>query len=148
MLSERLWTTLYKKTLSNLALILLGQHYTCQNSMECCLKGSRQYCIRKNPVQCWFNTIATTFHSWKLYVILPKRLQRQHCIRKNSVQCCLNTLEIILHRSKSYEILSERLQTTLHKKKSCLMLSWYPWVNIAQLKTLCNVVWEAPDNTA
>ena len=45
-------------------------------------------------------------------------------------------------------MLSERLQITLHKKKSCAMLSSYSWDDIPQLKTLCNVVQDVPDNTA
>ena len=45
-------------------------------------------------------------------------------------------------------MLSLRLQTTMHRTKSCSMLSQYTWDNIAQTKTLCNVVREAPDNCA
>ena len=43
-------------------------------------------------------------------------------------------------------MLSQSLQATFNKKKSCLMLSQYSWDNIAQVKTLCNVVKNAPDN--
>ena len=45
-------------------------------------------------------------------------------------------------------MLSLRLQTTLHKKKSCSMLSSYSWDNIAQVNTPGNVVLEAPGNIA
>ena len=46
-LSERLQTTLHKKILCNFALILLGQHCTGKNPMQCCPRGSRQLCIKK-----------------------------------------------------------------------------------------------------
>ena len=55
----------------------------------------------------------------------------QHYTGKNLVQC-----------------LSKRLQTTMHRKKPCSMLSYHSQDNIAQVKTLCNVVLEAPDNNA
>ena len=45
-------------------------------------------------------------------------------------------------------MLSKRLQTTLHRKKTCSMLPQYSWDKIAQVKSLCNVVQEAPDNIA
>ena len=41
-----------------------------------------------------------------------------------------------------------RLETTLHKKMSCSMLSYFSWDNIALVKTLPNVVQEPPDNIA
>ena len=85
------------------------------------------------------------------------------------MQFCLNALGATLHRSKPYEVLPERLQTTLHKRKSCAMLSQYSLDNIAQLKPyamlperlqttlhkenvppningLCNVAPETPSN--
>ena len=43
MLCERLQATLHKKTLCNFALILLGQHCTSKNPMQCCLRGPRQH---------------------------------------------------------------------------------------------------------
>ena len=64
-LSERLQTTLHKKTLCNFALMLLGQHCTGQNPMQCCPRGSRQLCIRENLVQCCLNILErlqTTLH--------------------------------------------------------------------------------------
>ena len=45
-------------------------------------------------------------------------------------------------------MLSLRLQTTMCRKKSCSMMSQFSWDNIAQVKTLCNVVQEAPENIA
>ena len=106
MLPERLQITLYikKKILCNVVLILLGQHCTGKNPMQCCPRDSRQLCIRKNLVQCCLNTLWATLHSWKPYAMLPERPQTT-LYKKNSVQCCLNTLG-----------------TTLHKKKSCAIL--------------------------
>ena len=42
-------------------------------------------------------------------------------------------------------MLPKSLQTTLHRKDSCSMLFKYSWDNIAQVKSLCNIVQEAPD---
>ena len=95
--------------------------------MQCYSRGSRQYCIIKNPVQYCLNTLGTTRISEKLQTILHKkktvcnfvlillrqhctgqnpmqccpRGSRQHCIRKNPVECCLNTLGTRLHKKKS-----------------------------------------------
>ena len=87
-----------RKILSNVVLILVGQHCTGQNPMQYCSRGSKQHCM------------------------------------KNLVQFRLNALGATLHRSKLYAMLPERLQTTLHKRKSCAMLSQYSLDNIAQLK--------------
>ena len=117
------------------------------NIIQCCPWGSRQLCKRKKPVQCCLNIPGTTLQSWKPFTMLSKRLQTT-LHKKNHVQCCLNTLGTTLHSWKPYAMLSERLQITLHKKKSCAMLSSYSWDNIPQLKTLCNVVRDPPDNIA
>ena len=45
-------------------------------------------------------------------------------------------------------MLSRRLQTTLHKKRSGAILSYYTGDNISQAKNLCHVVSEDPDNIA
>ena len=68
-----------EKILFNVVLILLGQHCTSKNFVQCCSRDSRQHCTGKNPVQ--------------------------YCLK-------------------------------------------YSWDSIAQVKTLCNVVQEAPDNIA
>ena len=73
---------------------------------------------------------------------------KKNCVGKNPVQCFLNTLGATLNRSNLYAMLSKRLLTTLHKKKSRPLLPSYSWENIAELKTHCNVVREAPDNFA
>ena len=61
------------------------------------------------------------------------------------MQYGLNTLGTTLHSSKPYPMESERHEATLYQKKSCVILSWYCWDNIAQLETVCNVASEAPD---
>ena len=65
------------KILYNFVLILLGQHCTGQKPRYVMLpkRGSRQLCIRKSPVQCCFNTLGITLHSWKPYTMLPEKLQ-------------------------------------------------------------------------
>ena len=45
-------------------------------------------------------------------------------------------------------MLSKSLLTTMHRKKYCLILSYYSWDNIPQAKTLCNFTQEAPDKIA
>ena len=45
-------------------------------------------------------------------------------------------------------MLSWRLQKAMHRKKSCSMMPQFSWDNIAKVKTLCNVVQEAPENTS
>ena len=113
--------------------------------MQCCSRGSRQQCTGKSPDQFCLNTLWATMHRSKPMQCCPGGY-RQHCIRKNPVQCCLSTLGTKLHRSKFYAMLSKRFQTTLHKKKPCAMLPQYSQNKIAQVKILCNVVQEIPDN--
>ena len=85
--------------------ILLGQHCTVQNTMQCCLRSSMQHFIVKKPVKFCLYTLGTTLYRSKTYAILPKMLQttlhkkilcyfvlillRQHCTGQNSMQCCL-----------------------------------------------------------
>ena len=45
-------------------------------------------------------------------------------------------------------MLPKSFQTTLHRKKSCSILSSYSWNNIAEGNTLDNIALEAPDNIA
>ena len=66
----------------------------------------------------------------------------QHWIRKNPVEISLNILAVTLPMSKPYGILSEKLQTTLHQKNH----GQHSWNNIAQIKTLCNVLGDPPSN--
>ena len=75
MLSERFQTTLQKKLLCNVFLILLGQDGTGQNSIQCCPRCSRQHFIRKNSVQFCLNTVGTTLHRSKPYAMLSEMIQ-------------------------------------------------------------------------
>ena len=96
-----------EKILCNFALILLAQHCTCQNPVKCCLRGYRQYFIRKNPVQCCLNTLGTTSHRSKPYAMLSKWLQRTLHKKKSGLifsQCSWDTLS----GSKPYAMLPER----------------------------------------
>ena len=99
MLSLRLQTTMHrKKSLFNVFLILLGQHYTIKNPMQCCPWGSRQQRMGNNPVQCCFNTLGTRLHRSKFYPMLSEGF-RDNTARKNPAQFCLNTLGgTTLHR--------------------------------------------------
>ena len=133
--------------LCNVFLILSGQYWTRQISMQCCPRGSRQHCLSKGPAHCCLITLKKILHSWKLNAMLSERLQTT-LFRKHLVQNCLNTLGKTLHRSKPYAMLPKKLQTTFHKKHSCAKLSEYSCNNIAQVNVLCNVVRKAPDNIA
>ena len=90
-LSERLQTTLHKKILRNFALILLGQHCTGKNPMQCCPRGSRQLCIKKFSVQC-----QGLMQSWS-YVMLSQRLQAILHRKKfrQFRQCRLNNIYLV-----------------------------------------------------
>ena len=113
----------YEKILFNVVLILLGQHCTGQNPMQCCPRGSRQHCIRKNLAQFCLNTLRTKLHRRKPYAMLSQRLQSTLYKKKPCEIFCLNTLGTTLHRSKPYAMLSKMLRTKLHKKKSYSMSS-------------------------
>ena len=79
-----LQTTLHKKkTLFNVVLILLGQHYTHQNLMQCCPRCSRQHCIRKIQ-KCCFKTPGTRLHRKNSMQYCPRR-SKQHCTGQNQV---------------------------------------------------------------
>ena len=56
-------------------LLVIGQHYTGKNLVQCCPRGSSQRRTGKNPVQCCLITLRTTLHRSKPYVMLSLRLQ-------------------------------------------------------------------------
>ena len=85
-----------EKIMFNVVLILLGQHCTGKNPMQCCPRDSRQKCTGKNPVQCCLNTLGATLHRLNPYAILSERFQKT-LHRKNPVQYCLNTPGTTLH---------------------------------------------------
>ena len=48
------------------------------NSMQCCPRGSRQHCTRKDPEdpeECCLTTYRTTLHTSKTFAMLSERLQ-------------------------------------------------------------------------
>ena len=67
---EALVNNAQEKILFNVVLILLAQHCTGQNPMQCCPRGCRQQCTGKNPVQCCLDTLGTTLHRSKPYAML------------------------------------------------------------------------------
>ena len=93
-----------KKILCKIVLILLGQHCTAESPMQCCQRGSRELCVRKNSVQCCLNNLGTILHRSKSYAILSDRLQitlhkkilcnfvlillEQCCTGENPMLCC------------------------------------------------------------
>ena len=55
-----------EKILFSVVFMLLGQHCTCQNLVQCCPKGSRCECTeKKNHVPCCLNVLGTTLHRSK-----------------------------------------------------------------------------------
>ena len=127
-----------RKILSNVVLILVGQHCTGQNPMQYCSRGSKQHCM-KNLVQFRLNALGATLHRSKPYAMLPERLQTTLHKRKSCAMLSQYSLENIA-QLKPYAMLPERLQTTLHKKMFHSVLTAYA------ILVLCNVVTEAPSN--
>ena len=85
-----LQTTLHKKkTLFNVVLILLGQHYTHQNLMQCCPRCSRQHCIRKIR-KCCLKTTGTRLHRKNSIQYCPGD-SKQHCTGQNQDNVVLTT---------------------------------------------------------
>ena len=76
-LFEKPQTTLHKKILCNFVLILLGQHCTGQNPMQCCPRGSKQLCISK-----MFHSMLTAYAILVLCNVAPG--SKQHFTGKNS----------------------------------------------------------------
>ena len=111
----------HENVLFNVVLIIFVQHGTGHNPMQCCPRSPRQYCMRKNSVQCCLNNLGTTFHRSKSYVSLVERLQ-ETLHRTNLVQCCHNTPGIILHRKKLMQFCSKGSRQHCIKKP-CLMLA-------------------------
>ena len=61
-LLEALDNNAQEKILFNDVLILLGQHCTGKNLVQCFPKDSRQHCTRKNPVQGCLHSLRKTVH--------------------------------------------------------------------------------------
>ena len=91
--------------------------------MQCCPGGSRQLCVRKNPVQCCLNTLGITWHKSKPYAILTERFQTtlqkkkilcnfalillgQHCVGKNPIQCCPRSSRQLCKRKMFHSVLT------------------------------------------
>ena len=104
---RRTWTTLTRQYsyASNVVPVWSIQHCIGYFLHKSCLLDMSQHYNGKNLVQCC------------------QRCSRQQCTGKSSVQCCLNTLGTTLDRSKPYTMLSLKLLTTMHRKKSCSMMS-------------------------
>ena len=110
-----------EKILFSVAVILLGQHCTAKNFVQCCPIGPIQYCTGKTSVQCCPNTFVITLCRYKPFPMLSKRLQTTlHTQKFCSLlpQYSWNNIA----RVKTSAMLSKRLQTTLDRKKSCPML--------------------------
>ena len=58
--------------------LVLGQHCTGKNFVQCCPIVSRKHCTGKNPVQCCLNTFGTTLP----FAMLSKSLQKTLHMKK------------------------------------------------------------------
>ena len=77
---------------------------------------------RKNPVQCYFNTLGRTLHRKKILVQFCLRSSRQDCTRKSPVQCCLSTPRITLHRKpRQYYTRKNPFQYCLKNPMQCCL---------------------------
>ena len=77
---------------------------------------------RKNPVQCYFNTLGRTLHRKKILVQFCLRSSRQDCTRKSPVQCCLSTPRITLHRKpRQYYTRKNPFQYCLKNPMQCFL---------------------------
>ena len=107
--------------------------------MQCCPRGSRQLCIRTNPVQCCLIALGITLHRSKSYAILSERLQTtlhkkvlcnfalillgQHCAGENPMQCFPRG-----------------------SRQLCVRKMFHSMLTAYAILVLCNVVPEAPRN--
>ena len=51
----------------------LRQHFKGQELLQCYLRGSKQLSIKKDPVQCFLNTLGRTLNRSNPYVMFPER---------------------------------------------------------------------------
>ena len=70
----------HEKIQFNNVVILLGQHCTGKNPVQCCPRDSRQHCTGKNPVQYCLNNITFQwFLFWTSYFFDNNRLLQMRC---------------------------------------------------------------------
>ena len=108
MLSKRLQTTLHmKKILFNNVVMLLGQHCTDKNPVQCCPRDSRQNCTGKNLVQCRLNNGNFYFEPVNFLIITGcckcrNTLHKfsRHCSRKIPGQHWTQKQDCTEHRQK------------------------------------------------
>ena len=78
-------------------LILLGQHCTSKNLVQCCPRGPRQQFTGESSLQSCFNTPGKILHR-KNPVQHSPRGSRQHCTGKNPVHCRLSNIWSLFQR--------------------------------------------------
>ena len=123
MLSERLQTTLHKKSPAMLPWYSWDSIAQVKTLCNVAQKAPDNIASEKIPCNVVLILLGQHFtaENPRQYCL---RGSRQHFIRKSFVQFCLNTLGTTLDRSKPYAIIYERLQATMHKKKSCAKFSY------------------------
>ena len=135
----------------------MAQHCIAENSMQCCLNGSRQHCIKKilfNVVLIHFGQHCTGRNPMQCLIG-----SKQYCIRKDPVQCSLNTLrqhwatektmQYCLRDSRQHciKIFQYNFDLIL-LGKHCLRKMFHSTLAACAILVLCNVLSEAPSNIA
>ena len=88
-----------EKILFNVVLILLRKSWREEISVQCYPRGCRQHSIRKNPVECYLNTLGTMLHRSNLFEMLSEKLVT--ILLQNKKKSCLmlfNNLGAALNR--------------------------------------------------
>ena len=128
----------------------MGQHYTGQNPMQCCSKGSRQHCIRKNPLQCSLNTLGTTLHSWKPYAMLPKMLHTT--LHKENVSfnvsglCNLGPMQCYCRGCKQH--CTGKIQAIEATSGHSLYICIYEVLHVKKYKVILSLLWKSAETKA
>ena len=108
-------------------------------------------CSWADIVQIIFLSNVVSFRQHRLdNISMQSEPLEQHCTEYLPMSCCPKSIKTPLNRIFSCAMLSSASRTTLHKNfpVQCCPRRSHSWGNIAQIKTLCSVVYEAPDNNA
>ena len=132
--------------------------------LQSCSWAVRQHCISNSLKQGWLgqtdqeNTVEVIFQRKHVCVLWANIAQIilcnvvQEAPGNIAVQILFNDVLTILkrHGTGKNPVQSCRRGSRQHHtgKKSCSVLSWHSWDNMVQVKNLCNVVQEVPDNIA
>ena len=98
----------------------LRQHCTSENPIQYYPGGSRQLCLRKNPLQTCLNALGITLHRSRSYAKFSKWLRTLH--RDLTCSMLSRSIKKTLQKIFPYAKLSGTSRTTLYKVWTCAML--------------------------